>query len=73
MPWVFEDIVDLWIVRNIIPGDDHVNLGIPRASTGPIDISVRTDCHGAPVRSRMTQGARVEGLISHDSPLRLSS
>ena len=73
MPWVFEDIVDLWIVRNIIPGDDHVNLGISGASASPIDISVRTDCHVAPVRSRMTQGARVEGLISHHGPLRLTS
>ena len=72
MPRIFEDVVDLRDVNDIIPGDGHVNLGVSIASASPINIPVRTDGHVAPVRARLTEAAGVEGLVSHHRPLRMS-
>ena len=72
MPGIFENVVDLRYVNDIIPGDGHVYLGVAISSACPINIPVRTAGHVAPVRVRLTEAAGVEGLVSHHRPLRMS-
>ena len=69
MPGIFEDVVDLRYVNDIIPGDGHVYLGVAISSASPINIPMRTAGHVAPVRVRLTEAAGVEGLVSHHCPL----
>ena len=73
MPGFTVDHGNLWEFRNVIPGDDHVQLVVAVSTATRLRKSMRADTHVAPVWMRCAEGACEERLILYHRGHRLTS